>query len=69
MPKRPIAVYIERSLYDRLEKAKLSRERLSPPGWGSVSSYAAHLLEEGLKLEEKKLKQLEEEEAKRFAAK
>ena len=61
MPKRAIAVYIEPALYDRLVKAKLARERLSPPGWKSISSYAAHLLEEGLKLEEKKL----EEEAKK----
>jgi hypothetical protein len=61
MPKRHIAVYIEQQLYDRLAKAKLTRERLSPPGWKSISSYAAHLLEEGLKLEEKKL----EKEAKK----
>ena len=36
-------------------KAKVAREKLSPPGWKSISSYAAHLLEEGLVLEEKKL--------------
>ena len=68
MPKRPIAVYIEQRLYDRLEKAKLARERLSPPGWKSISSYAAHLIEEGLSLEEKKLKKLQEEEVKELAA-
>jgi len=66
MPKRPIAVYIDQSVFNRLEDAKAKREELSPPGWKSISSYAGHLIEEGLKLEEKKLK---EEAAKKAAEK
>jgi len=61
MPKRHIAVYIEPPVYNRLVKAKLARERLIPPGWKSISSYTAYLIDEGLKLEEKRLKKLEAE--------
>jgi hypothetical protein len=61
MPKRSIVVYIEPPTYERVQKAKTLRERVSPPGWKSISSYAAHLLEEGLKVEEVNL---EEEQAK-----
>jgi len=61
MPKRSIVVYIEPDTYERIQKAKLLRERVVPPGWKTDSSYAAHLLEEGLKVEEAKL---EEEQAK-----
>jgi hypothetical protein len=60
MPKSPIAVYVEPSLRERLKKAMLARQKISPPGWDSVSSYAAYLLEEGLKIEEKFL--LEEQQ-------
>jgi hypothetical protein len=66
MPKRSIAVYIEPNMYERIQKAKLLRERVSPPGWKTISSYAAHLIEEGLKLEETKL---EEEQAKQIRRK
>jgi len=61
MPKRSVAVYVEQQLYDRVAKARTARERLSPPGYPSISSYAAYLLEEGLKIEERRL----EKEAKR----
>lgn len=61
MPKRHIAVYVEPPVYNRLMKAKLARERLIPPGWKSISSYTAYLLDEGLKLEEKRLRKLEGE--------
>jgi hypothetical protein len=57
MPKRPIAVYIEQPIFNRLLEAKAKRAELSPPGWKSISSYAEHLIEEGLKLEERKLKE------------
>ena len=56
MTKQPIAVYIEQTILKRLKDARAKREELSPPGWRSISSYAAHLIEEGLKLEERKLK-------------
>jgi len=49
MPKNSIAVYVEPSLRERIKKAMLARQRISPPGWKSISSYAAHLVEEGLK--------------------
>jgi hypothetical protein len=61
MPKRSIAVYVEPATYERIQKAKMLREKVSPPGWKTISSYVAHLLEEGLKVEELKL---EEEQAK-----
>lgn len=51
-PKHPITVYIESSLYDRIRRAKQLREKLMPPGWPKISSYTAHLIEEGLKTEE-----------------
>jgi len=66
MPKRPIAVYIEQDFYERLLKARSLRERLNPPGWKHISSYACHLLEVGLNLEEK---ELAEEKAKKLSAK
>jgi hypothetical protein len=61
MPKRSIAVYIELPIYERIQKARMLRERVFPPGWKTMSSYAAHLLEVGLKVEEVTL---EEEQAK-----
>lgn len=63
MPKRSIVVYIEQALYDRFLKAKSLRERLNPPGWKSISSYARHLLEVGLNLEEKELEKGEVKKA------
>ena len=63
MPKRHIAVYVEQTLYDRLRKAKSLRQRLRPPGWKSTSSYACHLLEVGLNLEEKELEKGEVKKA------
>jgi len=65
MPKRSIAVYIESDLHNRITKARLLREKVSPPGWKSISSYAAHLLEEGLKLEEMKLQEEQAQETRR----
>ena len=50
--KHPITVYIESSLYERIKKAKQLREKKIPPGWPKISSYTAHLIEEGLKTEE-----------------
>jgi len=65
MPKRSIAVYIESDLHNRITRAKSLREKVSPPGWKSISSYAAHLLEEGLKLEEMKLQEEQTQETRR----
>jgi hypothetical protein len=53
--KNTIAVYLEVDLHSRFTEAKMLREKLFPPGYKSASSYAAHLIEEGLKLEEKEL--------------
>ena len=61
MAKRQIAVYISPNIYDRLEKARSDRKKLSPPGWNSISSYAAYLLEEEVKREEKIIKKLKDE--------
>jgi len=52
MAKRPITIYIELSLYERIKKTKQLRERLVPPGWPKISSYSVHLIEEGLRVEE-----------------
>ena len=52
MPKRPVTVYIDSTLSERIKKAKQLREKLFPPGWTKTSSYTAHLIEEGLKAEE-----------------
>jgi hypothetical protein len=65
MPKRSIAVYIEPDMYERIQKAKLLRERAFPPGWKTDSSYAVHLLEEGLKIEEVKLEEEQTKETRR----
>lgn len=52
LAKHPITVYIDSSLYERIRRAKQLREKMMPPGWPKVSSYTAHLIEEGLKTEE-----------------
>jgi hypothetical protein len=65
MPKRSIVVYVEPDLHNRITKAKSLRKKVSPPGYGSISSYAAHLLEEGLKLEEVKLQEEHTQETQR----
>jgi hypothetical protein len=57
MPKRPITVYIESNVLERIKKNQKLREKLRPPGWPKISSYAAHLIEEGLKAEEKVLEE------------
>jgi hypothetical protein len=59
MAKHPVTVYLESNLYDRIKKTKQLREKLLPPGWPKVSSYAAHLLEEGLKVEEATLQEFQ----------
>ena len=56
--KHHIAAYVETAVRNRLEKAKLTREKLAPPGYKSLSSYVAYLLKEGLQVEEKKLRKL-----------
>ncbi len=59
MAKRPITIYIESNLYERIKKTKQLREKLLPPGWPKVSSYSAHLIEEGLKVEEATLQEIQ----------
>jgi hypothetical protein len=61
MTKRPVTVYIDSPLSERIKKAKQMREKLFPPGWTKVSSYVAHLVEEGLKTEELVLDQAQKE--------
>ncbi len=52
MPKRSITIYVDSTLFEQIKKSKQLREKLVPPGWPKTSSYAAHLIEEGLKVEE-----------------
>jgi len=59
MTKRPVTIYIESGLYDRIKKTKQLREKLLPPGWPKVSSYSAHLIEEGLRVEEATLQEVQ----------
>jgi len=59
MAKRPITIYIESSLYEKIKKTKQLRERLSPPGWPKISSYSVHLIEEGLGVEETTLQAIQ----------
>lgn len=61
MTKRPVTVYIDPPLSERIKKTKQLREKLFPPGWTKVSSYVAHLVEEGLKAEESFLDQAQKE--------
>jgi hypothetical protein len=57
MPKRPITIYIESSISERIRKDQKLREKLLPPGWPRISSYCAHLIEEGLGVEEMALEE------------
>jgi len=61
MPKKEnnITVYLDADLLSRFSKAKLLRQKLVPPGYKSVSSYAAYLIEGGLKVEEKELEDMQ----------
>jgi hypothetical protein len=59
MAKRAITVYIESSLYERIKKTKQLREKLLPPGWPKISSYSVHLIEEGLRVEETTLHEVQ----------
>jgi hypothetical protein len=59
MAKRPITIYIELSLYERIKKTKQIREKLLPPGWPKISSYSVHLIEEGLRVEEATLQEVQ----------
>lgn len=58
---KKVTAYVEPEFYKRMQNAKTERAKLSPPGWSSQSSWASHLLEEGLKVEEKTIKKLKRE--------
>ena len=57
--KRAVTIYIESSLYERIRKTKQLREKLLPPGWPKLSSYSVHLIEEGLRVEELTLQEVQ----------
>jgi hypothetical protein len=57
--KRAVTIYIESSLYERIRKTKQFREKLLPPGWPKLSSYSVHLIEEGLRVEELTLQEVQ----------
>lgn len=48
-------------MLDRIRKNQKLREKLLPPGWPKVSSYSAHLIEEGLRIEEMALEEAQKE--------
>jgi hypothetical protein len=55
---KTVTAYVDLEFYERIQTVKSEREKLSPPGWKSQSEWAGHLLEEGLKVEEKTIKKL-----------
>jgi hypothetical protein len=57
MAKKRITIYVESHTYDRIQRNKRIREQVFPPGWTKIASYAAHLVDEGLKLEEAALEE------------
>lgn len=55
---KTVTAYVDPEFYERIQNAKSEREKLSPPGWKTKSTWAGHLLEEGLKVEERIIKKL-----------